>query len=55
MTSSSQASKLPPFTLLDEPLLSFSPSDDTQVDVHPLSRLLKYLDRSSEWATPVRQ
>ena len=36
MASSSQASKLPPFTLLDEPLLSFSPSDDTQVDVHPL-------------------
>jgi hypothetical protein len=42
MASSSQASKLPPFTLLDEPLLSFSPSDDTQVDVHPLRGLLNF-------------
>jgi hypothetical protein len=42
MASSSQASKLPPFTLLDEPLLSFSPSDDAQVDVHPLRGLLNF-------------
>lgn len=42
MASSAQASKLPPFTLLDEPLLSFSPSDDTQVDVHPLRGLLNF-------------
>ncbi len=42
MASSSQASKLSPFTLLDEPLLSFSPSDDTQVDVHPLRGLLDF-------------
>jgi hypothetical protein len=42
MASSSQASKLSPFTLLDEPLLSFSPSDDAQVDVHPLRGLLNF-------------
>ena len=35
-------SELPPFTLLDEPDLSFSPSDATQVDVHPLRGLLNY-------------
>lgn len=34
--------KLPPFTLLDEPDLSFSPSDVTQVDVHPLRGLLNF-------------
>ncbi|RYG95840.1 MAG: nuclease PIN, partial [Alphaproteobacteria bacterium] len=33
-------SKLPPFSLLDEPLLSFSPSDPEQVDVHPLRGLV---------------
>jgi hypothetical protein len=42
MASPSQASKLPPFTLLDEPLLSFSPSDSSQVDVHPLRGLINY-------------
>lgn len=42
MASSAQASKLPPFTLLDEPLLSFSPSDSSQVDVHPLRGLVNY-------------
>ena len=42
MASSSQASKLPPFTLLDEPLLSFSPSDSSQVEVHPLRGLVNY-------------
>ncbi len=35
-------SELPPFTLLDEPGLSFSPSDTTQVDVHPLRGLLNF-------------
>jgi hypothetical protein len=35
-------SKLPPFSLLDEPLLSFSPSDSKQVDVHPLRGLLNF-------------
>ncbi|WP_231662983.1 hypothetical protein [Ralstonia solanacearum] len=35
-------SKFPPFTLLDEPLLAFSPADTKQVDVHPLRGLLRY-------------
>jgi hypothetical protein len=34
--------KLPPFTLLDEPLLTFSPSDAAQVDVHPLRGLANF-------------
>lgn len=42
MTSPAQGSRLPPFTLLDEPLLSFSPSDNAQVDVHPLRGLVNY-------------
>lgn len=42
MVSPAQASKLPPFTLLDEPLLSFSPSDATQVDIHPLRGLVNF-------------
>ncbi len=42
MAASAQASKLPPFTLLDEPLLSFSSSDSSHVDVHPLRGLLNY-------------
>jgi hypothetical protein len=42
MANSSQASMLPPFALLDEPLLSFSPSDTRQVDVHPLRGLVNF-------------
>ena len=42
MGSSAQASKLSPFTLLTEPLLSFSPSNLDQVDVHPLRGLLNF-------------
>lgn len=42
MASPATASRLPPFTLLDEPLLSFSPSDPAQVDVHPLRGLVNY-------------
>lgn len=42
MASAANASKLPPFTLLDEPLLSFSPSDAEQVDVHPLRGLVNF-------------
>lgn len=42
MAGSALASKLPPFTLLDEPLLSFSSSDSSQVDVHPLRGLVNY-------------
>lgn len=36
------ASKLPPFTLLEEPLLSFSPANSGDVDVHPLRGLVRY-------------
>lgn len=42
MAISAQASRLPPFTLLDEPKLSFSPSDAGQVDVHPLRGLVNF-------------
>jgi hypothetical protein len=35
-------SELPPFTLLDEPDLSFSPTEATHSDVHPLRGLLNY-------------
>lgn len=36
------SSLLPPFFLLDEPLLAFSPSDSKQTSVHPLRGLLNY-------------
>ena len=36
------ASKLPPFTLLEEPLLAFSPANPDEVDVHPLRGLVRY-------------
>lgn len=36
------ASKLPPFTLLDEPMLVFSPEQLNEVDVHPLRGLCRY-------------
>lgn len=42
MVSPAQGSKLPPFTLLDEPLLSFSPLDAQQVDVNPLRGLVNF-------------
>jgi hypothetical protein len=42
MAISPQLSKLPPFTLLEEPLLSFSPSDNGHVDVHPLRGLVNF-------------
>ncbi|MCD4499669.1 MULTISPECIES: argonaute/piwi family protein [Chromobacterium] len=42
MTRSAHPAQLPPFTLLDEPLLSFSPSDDSKVDVHPLRGLINH-------------
>lgn len=42
MASSALASKFPPFTLLDEPLLSFSPSNASEVDVHPLRGLVNF-------------
>lgn len=34
--------QLPSFTLLDEPLLSFSPLDESKVDVHPLRGLINH-------------
>lgn len=42
MSSSVHLTKLPPFTLLTEPGLSFSPSDTTHVDVHPLRGLANF-------------
>lgn len=36
------SSLLPPFELLDEPLLAFSPTDPRQTSVHPLRGLLNY-------------
>ena len=38
---SGASSKLPPFSLLDEPLLSFAPQD-AQVEIHPLRGLVKF-------------
>lgn len=48
MANSAKESKLPPFTLLDEPLLSFSPSDPKQTDVHPLRGLAMFGPYSKE-------
>lgn len=42
MSSRAIQSKLPPFTLLTEPDLSFSPSDATKVDIHPLRGLARF-------------
>ena len=42
MSAPASLSKLPPFTLLDEPKLSFSPSDAAQVDVNPLRGLATF-------------
>lgn len=42
MSSPALLTKLPPFTLLDEPDLSFSPVDATQVDIHPLRGLANF-------------
>ena len=36
------SSKLPPFELLEEPLLAFSPSDPAQTSIHPLRGLLNF-------------
>lgn len=42
MSNSVHLTKLPPFTLLTEPGLSFSPSDTAHVDVHPLRGLANF-------------
>jgi hypothetical protein len=40
--SSLANSKLPPFMLLEEPELAFSPADPRQIDVHPLRGLVNH-------------
>lgn len=42
MSTRASLTKLPPFALLDEPDLSFSPSDAKQIDVHPLRGLVNF-------------
>lgn len=42
MSTPATVTKLPPFSLLDEPFLTFSPSNATQVDVHPLRGLVNF-------------
>lgn len=42
MANPASASKLPPFSLLEEPLLIFSPSNLDEVDVHPLRGLVRF-------------
>lgn len=42
MANPALVSKLPPFTLLDEAHLAFSPSNVAHVDVHPLRGLLNF-------------
>ena len=42
MAHPAMASKLPPFTLLGEPLLAFSPANAGEVDAHPLRGLVRY-------------
>lgn len=58
MVSSPALSKLPPFSLLEEPLLVFSPTHQTHVDVHPLRGLVKYgpysKDSFGKYASKVR-
>ncbi len=42
MATTYAASKLPPFTLLDEPMLAFAPDKDDATDLHPLRGLLNF-------------
>lgn len=42
MAYSPSLSQLPPFTLLSEPLLVFSPEEESQVDIHPLRGLVHH-------------
>ncbi len=42
MANPALATKLPPFTLLEEPLLAFSPANPDEMDVHPLRGLVRY-------------
>lgn len=58
MVSSPAFSKMPPFALLEEPLLVFSPTDQTHVDVHPLRGLVKFgpysKDSFGKYASKIR-
>ena len=42
MSADYAASKLPPFVLLDEPLLAFGSADDKATDIHPLRGLVRF-------------
>ena len=42
MVSQGAAAKLPPFQLLEEPVLSFSPDDERARDLHPLRGLVQF-------------
>lgn len=42
MSSPASDAKLPPFQLLEEPVLSFSPDDERARDLHPLRGLAKF-------------
>jgi hypothetical protein len=42
MAADYAAAKLPPFTLLDEPLLAFASDDARAVDLHPLRGLVRF-------------
>ena len=42
MSSSASDAKLPPFQLLEEPVLSFSPDDEQARDLHPLRGLARF-------------
>lgn len=42
MSSAGALAKLPPFQLLEEPLLSFSPDNPRAVDMHPLRGLVRF-------------
>lgn len=42
MVRQGTAAKLPPFQLLEEPVLSFSPADERARDLHPLRGLTKF-------------
>ncbi len=56
MSTPGSDAKLPPFQLLEEPVLSFSPDRPSEADIHPLRGLAKfgpYSERSFGTYTPV--
>ncbi len=42
MTIDYAVARLPPYSLIDEPLLAFSPEDPRSTDVHPLRGLVNF-------------